>query len=173
MQTDQIRRARKRSRGGRPPLHRDRHTYKPRLELPLVRDMAEASARAFGDMPFSVYAELVISVAHSYDGPYLPDVPVLPIAVERSELQRRTAKITWVAVRPGAVGPAEPHTIRLDRVLADRINLRCEDLDLAYSDYLRVVLRIAHGHTPESLRAAGVQERLEFDEGVGPRQRAS
>lgn len=173
MQTNQIR-PRRRSRGGRPPLHRDRHTYKPSLELPLVRDMSKAAAAAFGDMPFSMYAELVVSVAHGYHGPYLPDVGELPIAVERDELQRRTAGITWDAIRPGAVGPAEPHTIRLDRELADQINLRCEEMDLAYSDYLRVVLRTAHGHTLESLRAAGFQDEFNFDgEGVGPRQRAS
>lgn len=153
--------------GGRPRLDRDRHVYQPALERPLVRDMEAAAA----GLPISAYLESVISDAHDYHGPYLPTTP-LSLAVGHDELRARTAAIERSGDL-GPVGPAEYRTVRLDRPLANQINARCDELDIAYSDYLRAVLRIAHGHTPKSLRAAGVQDRLEFGRGVGSHQRAS
>jgi len=143
------------------------------LESP-VRDALARQARDLHS-PFATYVERVISLAHGFTSPFLPDPQLfpLPIVSTPDELRRHTSAIDvheCVPLTPGVDNAKAKVT--LDRELADRINARCEELDVAYSAYLRAVLRPAAGYTTASVRRLHVQDILELDEGM-PHSRAS
>lgn len=118
--------------------------------------------------PLATYMERVVALAHGFDSPFLPDPQLLPlpIAAKPRELQQLTDRIgehDCIDLQPG-VGRGTTK-IQLDRALADRINARCDELDVAYTAYLRAVLRPAAGFTTDSVRRLHVQEAFELDGG--------
>lgn len=118
--------------------------------------------------PLSTYMERVVALAHGFDSPFLPDPQLLPLPMvaKPEELRRHTEHIDetqCVDLQPGVGRGAAK--IQLDRALADRINARCDELDVAYAAYLRAVLRPAAGHTAASIRQLPVQDSFELDGG--------
>ena len=165
--------ARKRTGRPRGGSGRERHTYIPLLEAPVLDGLKRQAQEIHS--PLATYMERVIALAHGFDSPFLPDPQLLPlpIAAEPEDLQRQTERISeddCIDLWPGV--DRATASFHLDRALADRINARCDELDVAYAAYLRAVLRPAAGFTTDSIRRLHVQEVLELD-GTGRSQKAS
>lgn len=149
-------------RGGRPPLHRDRHTYRPRLDVDLVTTL-QKQADDVG-LKFCTYLEHVLAGAHAYHGAYMQDLDTpLPTALPLARLRRRTRTLSS-ADCPSAGTDNVLKPIRVDRPLANQIEARCSELGgIPYSDYIRGVLDLAAGrHLP----GQGIQTPLS-DELIG------
>lgn len=149
----------KRGSGGRPPLNRDRHTYRPRLDLDVAEALSDQASRM--GLQMGTYLEHVLAAAHGYHGPYMQNLDApLPIALPLARLRRRTRAITRDHCRSASsVNVLKP--IRVDLPLANEIQERCEALgDVAYSDYIRAILDLAVGRTASS---RGVQATLSDD----------
>lgn len=156
--------SRNRAFGGRRPVGRERYDYYPALERPVADSLREQAAAA--SSPLATYLERVLALAHNYNSKFLPDPELwpLPIAAAPEQLQELTEHINEQDCldMPTGLGGATVR-FRLDRPLADRINARCDELDVAYAAYFRAVLRPAAGFTAESVRRLHVQEALDLD----------
>lgn len=162
-----------RTRGGRPRLGRERYAYGSRLEETVYATLFEQASRV--QVTFGSYLERVVALAHDYTGPFLPppDLTPLPIALTVADLQERTETITAADCSPVTPGArSSVGFMRVDRELADRINARCDQLDVDYAAYLRAVLRTAAGLDADSVRRVHVQAELDLD-GRGGHQEAS
>lgn len=134
---------------GRPRLDRDRHIYCPAVEYELLEDLAE-QADAVG-VGICTYLEHLVSEAHDYHGQYLRELSALPRVVDPARLRATADDMTPEQCRPTS-GPAKRQPVRLDRELADHVNQRCAELDVAYAHYLRAIFREAAGRTTPSPR---------------------
>ncbi len=141
---------------GRPRLNRERRAFTSQCEVELL-DVLQEQADAVG-LRLGTYIELLLSQVHDYHGQYLADVRApLPTAIPVNQLRERADAVVTDPSR-GAYRPGQYkiRTIRTDVPLGDRIEQRCRALDVAYSDYLRALLREAAGFpSPE---AAGEQQ---------------
>ncbi|WP_313536136.1 hypothetical protein [Arsenicicoccus bolidensis] len=148
--------ARRRS-PGRPRLNRDLRQFVTRFEPDLL-DALQLQADAV-HLSLSSYLVLLLAQVHDYHGQYLAEVEApLPTAVTVDDL-RRTVPYLPMDPRRTSVRVGEQQytkTLRVDRPLADQIDHRCRELDLAYSEYFRGLFREAAGFpSPE---AAGEQQ---------------
>lgn len=137
---------------GRPPLGRERHLFNPTVEQHLLDALSEQAATV--GMPLATYMGHVLAAAHDYHGQYLQELSVLPSPVTADELHERTDAIGREQCIPVS-GNRRPKSFKADVDLAAKIAARCDELDVAYSDYVRAVFREATGHThtpmPEQL----------------------
>lgn len=148
------RRNRSGSKGGRPRLNRQLHTWAPRIEHDVATELRE-QASVLG-VPYTTYLRQVLADAHGWTGDFLPGVELsAPISVK--ELQARTRRIRAEDCWPVTEPYLPRANITVDQSLAHIINARADELDVPYSDYLRSVLRIATGNDD---RPAVLQDSL-------------
>lgn len=138
---------------GRPPRPIRRSNNNVPLEANVVAALREQAQHA--DLAFSTYCELVISIAHGYDGPFLPEIDLLPAPLTRAELQARVRELTRadVAEIPSGLGL---HGIRVDSPLAIQMRSRSQGWGVPLARYLRGVLHIAAAVRPQHV----VQDQL-------------
>lgn len=133
---------------GRPPLHRDRHTFRPTLDQP-AHHLLVAQAAQVG-LPLSTYAEVLVSEAHGYTGQYLATLDFLPTVITARELQARVRRRTVVECPEASLGASERMKIAVDRELFNQIDAACVDLDVTFASYLRALIYDAVGYHPPS-----------------------
>jgi len=115
-----------------------------RLDLPIVR-VLEAQAEEAG-MALLTYIEVVLATAHGYSGRHLPvmeSVPRTPITAE--QLRDRTRGLTAAdCVDVSRENKMQP--LKIEEPLLDEIKARSRELGgVAYSAYIRAILRVATG----------------------------
>lgn len=139
---------------GRPPRPIRRSNNNVPLEANIVDALREQALQV--ELAFSTYCELVISVAHGYDGPFLPEVDLLPTPLTRDELQARVRDLT----RSDVAGPSQLrlglYGVRVDVPLAEQMRTRCYHWGVPLARYLRGVLHIAAAVRPQHV----VQDQL-------------
>lgn len=115
-----------------------------RLDMPIVR-VLEKQAEATG-MRLLTYIEVVLATAHGYSGEHLEvmkSVPRTPITAD--ELRKRTATLTGAdCVNVSRDNKMQP--LKIEEPLLDQIKARSIELGgVAYSAYIRAILRVATG----------------------------
>ncbi len=128
----------------RAPRSIPRSIFHPRLEFELVEDLRAQAAQV--GMPLATYMEHVVAEAFAYDGPYLAGTNVLPENVAAEQLRRRASKLTRQKCTPPR-HPNATYGIRLDQPLAEDVRTQADRLGVAYTSYLRAVLRVSAGHS--------------------------
>lgn len=120
---------------GRPSRDRTRHLYVPKLEVVSSLRLDALAERA--GISSGMVAEIAIGHAHGYQSPWTSSIDVLG-GVDADAL-----------VHVVQTMPSEPYChagayrrchVRLDGVLADQVNNRCDELDVVYAHYLRRIL---------------------------------
>lgn len=144
----------RRSVGGRPPRPIRRSKSNVPLEANVV-DALREQARLV-DLELGTYCELVISVAHGYDGPFLPEVDLLPTPLTRDELQARVRDLSRTDVAGAGQLKLGLYGVRVDVPLAAQMRARCDDWGVSLARYLRSVLHIAAAVRPQHV----IQDQL-------------
>lgn len=145
------------------PLRRPQ--WNVRIESGLLADIKKQAEEVH--LPFATYVEYILAQAHSYDGQYLPKVTAaLKTAQPMDRIREKVAALTADdCVNVGKENTMKP--IKLEEPLHDLIGERCRrELDVAYSAYIRAVLREAAGHT-----LPGHGEQPALDDLTVPRRR--
>lgn len=143
---------------GRPPLHRNRSSYIPRVELALYQELQDRAAAM--QIPLSRYVDAVMAEAFDFDTPYLPRLEGY-MAVSGDELRRFRREVMVVEDGPTRRGPNRRLDVNADEPLAQKIEEQCTELGMPYTYFTRALLRVAVGH-PVTGVDSPVQAELEL-----------
>lgn len=145
------------------PLRRPQ--WNVRIEAGLQAEIKRQAEKV--GLAFATYVEYLLAQAHCYDGQYLPEVTAPEeTAQPMGRIREKVAALTADdCVQVGKDNAMKP--IKLEEPLHDLIEERCRrELGVAYSAYIRAVLREAAGHT-----LPGHGEQSALDDLTLPRRR--
>lgn len=141
-----------------------------RLDLPIVRTLEDQAEEV--DLKLLTYIEVVLAAAHGYSGTYLPEVDLSRMPLTATQLKRRTARLT-ASDCIDVSRDNQLKSMKIEEPLLDLIRTTAADMGVAYSAYIRAILREAAGL---KLPGRGVQSSLDditLPRGGGQLRRAS